>query len=323
MKRDSFKFLAGKIRSHTVFQSSSHVKQAAVEHQLLVLLNYMGTSSSGANNPRQRNVFNIGRGTAQLCRARCVVAIQSLRKEHIKWPDELERKELSRRFAQKCNLPNCIAVADGTLFPLTYAPRSTDAPDYHGRKFPYSLSVMVVNDDNRRIRYYLSGFPGSTHDNRVHNNTKLAKNPVECFEGKCCLIADSAIQNSSSVVSTFKAPRGHELDELQSKFNTHVGRARVTSEHTIGLLKGCFPWLRSIPMIISNKKRSVRKILKHIDVCVILHNMLLDLKDEFPTEWNEETDQVDDRLTEALVTDQHAADERRQRLLEYLRDFVF
>ena len=56
---------------------------------------------------------------------------------------------------------------DGTLLPLALEPASDNAADYHGRKFPYSLTVLVINDDKQRIRAYLTGFPGSTHDKRL------------------------------------------------------------------------------------------------------------------------------------------------------------
>ena len=107
-----------------------------------------------------------------------------------------------------------------------------DAPDFHGRKFPYSLSVMIVDDDKRFIRYYLLGFPGCAHDNRVCQHTKLVSSPMDHFGKRYFLVADSAMENSPSVVSSFKAPRGHELPNDQMKFNTVVGRLRVTSEHT-------------------------------------------------------------------------------------------
>ena len=106
----------------------------------------------------------------------------------MKWPDEEERVVISHRIKAKCNIPNCIAVADGTLFPLTFEPQSIDAPDCHGRKFQYSLSVMIVNDDKKYIRYYLSGFPGCAHDNREFSNTLLAKRPADCFGTKCHLV---------------------------------------------------------------------------------------------------------------------------------------
>ena len=64
---------------------------------------------------------------------------------------------------------------DGTLLPLAFEPSSDDAADYHRRKFPYSLTVLVINDDKQRIRAYLAGYPGSTHDNRLWQNMKQNK----------------------------------------------------------------------------------------------------------------------------------------------------
>ena len=46
---------------------------------------------------------------------------------------------------------NCIGIANGTLFPLTYEPQSEDAPDYHGCKFAYLMTSLIVNDDIKRI----------------------------------------------------------------------------------------------------------------------------------------------------------------------------
>lgn len=92
-----------------------------------------------------------------------------------------ERKKIAKHFMKQYDFINCIAVADGTLFPLTYEPQSTDAPNYHGRKHHYSLTTMIVCDNQRKIRCYLAGFPGCVHDNRVYKNTELFKNPTTYF----------------------------------------------------------------------------------------------------------------------------------------------
>ena len=132
------------------------------------------------------------------------------------------------------------------------------------------------------------------------------------------------MQNSPSVVSSFKAPRGHDLPRDHEKFNTVNGRLRVTSEHTIGIWKGRFPWLRCIPMVITEDSRSLKRILKYIDCCVIMHNLLLSWKDESPEEFceQEEGDLYDDHLSTPITDDMHK-DECRQRLLEFYKDFVF
>ena len=249
-----------------------------------------------------------------------------MKETSIKWPDNEERKKIAARIWAKYKWPNCIAIADGTLFPLTYAPQSVDAPDYNGRKHPYSLTCMIVNDDQKRIRYYLSGFPGCAHDNRVYANTPLAKQPDNYFEDKYYLLADSAIQNSPSVVSSFKAPKGHDLESDLVKFNTHLGKVRVSSEHTIGILKGRFPWLRSIPMVISDNAKSLKNVLRHIDCCMILHNLLMDLNDKPPEYYKSDDSDTDGGYDSDLDSPIHpgaAKDERRQKLLHYFKEYVF
>lgn len=327
MHRSSFKKLLEKIQDHAVFQNSSYKPQAPVSHQLLLFLHYLGRSGSGASNPQLRQLFGTGRGTADLYKRRVITAISSLRDEAIKWPDHEERKEIALRIFHKYQWINCIAIADGTLLPLTYEPQSEDAPDYHGRKFQYSLSTMIINDDRKKIRAYLAGFPGSTHDNRVYKNTRLAMLPYEYFGDHFYLVGDSAFENSNTVVASFKKPAGHRIPEEQERFNTHMGKLRVTSEHTIGLLKGRFPFLRSIPMTIKDNKNSVRRILRVIECCVILHNLMIDGgEDEIPDEWYDDMDDasevgaaVGEYDFSAPIDEDEQNDERRQRCIEYFR----
>jgi len=332
LDRESFYELLDMIKEHEVFKHRMGKKgrhQTKVEYQLLVFLYYIGRSGHGASNPTLRQLFGIGRGTAETWKKRCCEAIRSLRDRFVYWPDDAERLEIAKRFYTIYTFLNCIAVGDGTLFPLICEPESDDAPDYHGRKFQYSLTAMIVNDDKKRIRYYLAGFPGSAHDNRVYRNTDLGKTPNEYFGNHFFLLADSAITNSSTVVASFKCPQGHTLTPEQERFNSLLGSCRVTSEHTIGILKGRFQFLRGIPMKVTNKKKSIRRILRVIDCCVILHNFLMDKHDEVPDEWLEELNDDDgasevgaaigefDYSNPILVQD---SSERRQRCIDHFKD---
>jgi hypothetical protein len=134
----------------------------------MLLLHFLG--QEGESDASQRSEFKIGKGTARLYRERVVEALSDLRAHYVRWPDEEERKEISKRIEAEFTLPNCIGMMDGTLLPLGIEPSCDDAADYHGRKFPYSLTVLVINDDKRKIRAYLAGYPGSTHDNRLWRN---------------------------------------------------------------------------------------------------------------------------------------------------------
>ena len=80
-----------------------------------------------------------------------------LRDDIIKWPDEDERKLIASRLENKYKFKNCIMMGDSTLFLLAFEPSREDAPDYSGRKYKYSLTTMILNNDKCRIRYYLSG----------------------------------------------------------------------------------------------------------------------------------------------------------------------
>ena len=70
-------------------------------------------------------------------------------------------------------LPNVVGIIDGTLLELGIMPEADDKADYSGQKYPFSLSVLIVNDDTGKIRYFLAGFPGTAHNNRIWKKTKL------------------------------------------------------------------------------------------------------------------------------------------------------
>ncbi len=282
--RPCFKQLVALIKDHEIFkhkEGKSGRKQAPVEHQLMVLLSYLGTEGSGASNDQLRQIFSVGSGTTQLYRDRCVIAIRScLRQKAITWPDVRERMEMSARIFRKYGFPNCIGIVDGTLFPLAFKPQRSDAPDFSGRKFGYSISTLVVCDDKRRIRYYQSGWAGSAHDNRVFDNSDIGLHPEKFFDEKQYILGDSAYTPRPSVVSAYKKLPNRELPRHQELFNRKLARLRIISEHTIGVLKARFPWLRNIRHKLKEDGKTFLKMLLYIDACVILHNLFLNLEPE-------------------------------------------
>jgi len=113
---------------------------------------------------------------------------------------EGRKNVISKRFKEKYHFVNAIAIGDGSLFPLNQKPETEDFSDYHGRERGYLLTCMIINDDEKRLRHYLTGFPGSCHDKRVYRNTHLFRNSEKYFGTKYYLLFDSAVANSSTVV---------------------------------------------------------------------------------------------------------------------------
>jgi hypothetical protein len=116
----------------------------------------------------------------------------------------------------------------------------------------------------------------------------------------------------------------------RERFNKILAKPRVITEHTIGMLKGRFQFLKSMPMKITEQKKSVKKILRIIDCCVILHNFLLKVgDDELPDDWVESDDDSDSDGSDVgreigeydlSVDDMEEDDSRRQICMSYLKD---
>lgn len=151
------------------------------------------------------------------------------------------------------HFPNCVGLVDGTLLPLENKP-SLLGDNYLSRKGCYAVSVLVVCDEVARVLYYLAGWPGLVHDNRVWRNCKMFLNKDAFFSPMEYLPGDSAFTPGEHMIPTIKnAPKSNMRAE-QSSFNTLLAKPRVKSEHGIGLLKGRFPWLKNIRITIHAKK---------------------------------------------------------------------
>jgi hypothetical protein len=292
MSRDKFSHLLSLIIAHPVFDARNKgPKQAPPAYQLMVFLKYIGTDGSGNSNPDLRNTFRTGRGTNELFKSRVIKAISSLKGIYYTWPTEQERDIISSRIHNDFDFPNCVGFADGTLNPLSSKPQREDSADYYGRKHGYSLSTLIVCDDRRLIRYYLAGWPGSCHDNRIHRNSGLVTSVETFFTESQYVLGDSAFEASDSMIPAFKKPNGCTLPRECEVFNAALSSARVISEHTIGIWKARFPWLRNIRMTLTEDARSMKQILKVIQCTVILHNFLrMENENDIPPEWLDQGD---------------------------------
>ena len=328
MRRQSFDKLVSLISSHPVFTRGVRgPSQDPVAHQLMSFLSYVGTPTATVHG--LRSCFRDGAGTNDLYRSRVVTAILSISDDYYYWPDESERKEISQRIYEKYRFPNCVGTADGTLNELQTRPRTEDAADYSGRKFGYSLSTMVVNDDRRKIRYIFAGWVGSAHDNRVFRNSILFKESHRYFSEVEYILGDSAYQNTPFMVSAYKKPKNAPIPPEHENFNSALARPRVTSEHTIGMWKSRFPWLRKIPIVITEDPNTLDKICQYIEATVILHNFLIDENDvDLPSSWEHGSDKasaVDDCLSETdelnrPLSENNPTDARRRQLLTYVTE---
>jgi len=182
---------------------------------------------------------------------------------------------------------------------------------------------MIICDDQHLIRAYLSGYPGSVHDNCIFRNVRLSQQAHD-FSPWEYLLGDSAFKNHWYIVSAYKKPTGLPIPREYEIFNDALASPRVLSEHTIGMRKGCFPWLRSIRSVISEDKKSLRTTLQFIEATMVLHNLLAQRHDNDIPYWDDDItlvgDAEPDELNEA-VPDGSAGTERRRQLTSYINEF--
>jgi hypothetical protein len=231
-------------------------------------------------------------GSVELYTNRVLVAILSLERDFISWPDPVERRAIAERIRAVSGFPSCLGFMDGTLFVLEEKP-TKDGEDYYSRKGRYGLAGLIVCDDQKRIRYCYTGWPGCTHDARVFENSALARAPEEFFAGSQYLLADSAYPSTATTVPCFKKLPNQGLSAEKLRFNAKVSRIRVRVEHCIGVLKARFQSLKGLRVQIANKAH-LKRCAYWIMACCVLHNFLLEdppEEDWFATEDEEQEEE--------------------------------
>jgi hypothetical protein len=73
---------------------------------------------------------------------------------------------------------------------------------------------LIINDDKRRILYFNAGWPGSTHDDRVFQNSRIVE----------YIIGDSTYGPQNFMISTYKKPVGAPLHPDNEVFNTKMAK---------------------------------------------------------------------------------------------------
>ena len=120
------------------------------------------------------------------------------------------------------------------------------------------------------------------------------------------------------VIPPFKTSAGGSLSNNKTAFNTLLAKPRVKSEHCIGLLKCCFPFLKGIRLLLGNKIHLTR-IIDHVRGTVILHNFLL--SEPVDPDWLNSDEGDNDLEPEVASTNSNQPDNRRRaELLYYLSE---
>ncbi|XP_067633653.1 putative nuclease HARBI1 isoform X1 [Eurosta solidaginis] len=277
VSRSTFQVLYDLIKDDEIFNGPRSCKQFSLETQLLVVLYRLGSSGEGATISKIASLFGVSDGGAiQNMTNRIFQAILKVRQQFVYWPDSAERQSLVAETFDE--LPHCIGYVDGTEIKLAEKPLD-DPEAYFFRKHVYSLKAQAVCDYKLRIRHLVLGFPGSVHDARIYNNCSLVTQASSLFTGAQWLAGDSAYKLTSTVITPYRSTSTEMTSHERNAFNRQFSQYRIRIEHCYGILKERFNSLKELRVTIRNDQ-SVKFACRWILVCAILHNIVIQQKDD-------------------------------------------
>ncbi|EEY69385.1 uncharacterized protein PITG_05614 [Phytophthora infestans T30-4] len=311
MPRPYFHAVCRAIATFPEFQSViGKLQKASVEVHVMALLKILGSMDGQGH---AADFLSVGGHTPEsLLAKRVVTALMRIKSEVICWPGLRERREIAERIKNVSDLPNYIVLIDGTLFPLSQRPEN-HGEDFFSRKSSYAINGLIVCDGRERIRYENVGWPGSSHDNRVWRNCRLAQHQYDHFADNEYILGDSAYQASNVLIPAFKKCRGSEIPLKENTFNTQLAKIRIRVEHCIGTLKGIFPLLKRLRATIRNVGE-LNSTISLIRPAIILHN--LTVNDKLPDAWID----CDEAENNEPIELPSGTNECRR---AYLRDYIF
>lgn len=287
MSRRSFEFVFNLIRSDDRFVNPSVLspaRQRSVFFQLFVALTRLTGDGDAGCIARVGELFNIGKGTINNYTQRCIAAINEHSDTYVVWPNAAKRAELSSLGDEKYGFPGFIASCDGTMIGLRRAPVFAEFPETycHPRHKGYGFNVLFWVDHYGTIIRFTCNWPASASDQTIFNASRFALEPwLFLKQNEEFIFVDLGFKRETFAVPPYKGAEGKL--KHNALFNTAQRKGRVKVEHANGVIKARFASLNHIPIDI-RKPADHDKCSDWITACVILHNLLITLRDDFDYE---------------------------------------
>ncbi|XP_026282274.1 uncharacterized protein LOC113209121 [Frankliniella occidentalis] len=220
------------------------------------------------------NTFDIARSSACDLVSDILNVILRLARDVIKCPSAEEVEVIGQNFGRMAGSPvflQCAGAIDVCQLRTLCEPERHD--EYINQKLFYSIAMEALVDHTAKFLHICVGFPGSCHDLRILRHSGLYRNrnypPEEFF-----IIGDGGYMSLRQPIALVTPYRDVNLTADQRSFNYHLSKIRATVERAFGLMQA--RWRALFHRAIEIK---LRKAVKLITACAILHNICLDAGD--------------------------------------------
>ena len=216
----------------------------------------------------------VGVSQPSVCRIihRVSTAIARRRRRFIQFPATTNLQIFKEKFSLVGGMPGVIGCIDCTHIPIV-SPGGEDAELYRNHKGFFSINVQATCDPDLFFTSIVCRWPGSTHDSRIFDNSRLCA----MFENNMVngiLLGDGGYACREYIMTPVPNP----VTAKQKRYNEAHIETRIKVERMFGLWKQRFRCLM-IPL-----RTHLNKTLTIIVATACLHNFALSNGDFFDVE---------------------------------------
>lgn len=225
--------------------------------------------------------FQVGHSTvAEIIAATTLLIWQKLKDEYMKIPNNEDWKNISNRFYEVWNIPNCLGAIDGKHIRIEQLPNS-GSTNFNYKQY-HSIVLMAVCDADGLFTMVETGFAGRNNDGGIFRESRmhywLERNGLNIPENSPLPHDESQQDFPFYFVGDNAFPlkqytmRPYPLTSLDNKkriFNYRLSRARKTIECSFGMMTEKFQVL-GCPI----RCRKIKNTVNIIKAVCILHNFV-------------------------------------------------
>nr|XP_023021925.1 putative nuclease HARBI1 [Leptinotarsa decemlineata] len=227
--------------------------------------------------------MGVSRSSASRIIKKVSIAIASLARQHIRmYENKRELEEAVEKFYEIASFPKTIGAIDCTLVKID-SPGGNDAEIFRCRKSYFALNVQTVSDAKLKIRDIVVRWPGSVHDQTIFNNSSLKQKFENGVFGQYMLIGDSGYSLKPYLMTKLQQTR----TPAENLYNESIIRTRNVVERQYGL------WKRRFPVLRFGMRLKLETTMAVIVATAVLHNIAIDMNDNFTEEDEIEEDDED------------------------------
>jgi hypothetical protein len=284
--RQTFDYICSIVRDDLISRPPSGLiniegRLLSVEKQVAIAMRRL---ASGDSQVSVGAAFGVGQSTVSQVTWRFIESMEDRARHHLVWPNQDRIEEIKANLEAVFGVPNCCGAVDATHIIMTL-PAVESSEDWCDQAKNYSMFLQGVVDDDLRFIDIVTGWPGSMTFSRLMKCSSFFKlceagerlgDPVRITSGNAEIREFIAGDSCYPLLPWLMTPyEGNKLSAPMLNFNARQKAARMLGTKALARLKGSWRILHKVMW-----RPDKNKLPSIILVCCLLHNILIDRKDE-------------------------------------------